>query len=166
MKQAVILAAGEGQRLRPFTVNRPKTMISIADKPILQFVIESLAQVGVRDIILVVGYRKEQVYDYIGSGEDYDVNITYITQAQQLGTAHALSLVKDKVGDEFLVLPGDNLIEPDTIADFSDMGPDAVLVKRVNNPERYGVVDARRTRKDRGKFYRLPGNVFIPLPHS
>jgi UDP-N-acetylglucosamine diphosphorylase/glucosamine-1-phosphate N-acetyltransferase len=141
MKQAVILAAGEGQRLRPFTVNRPKTMISIADKPILQFVIESLAQVGIRDIILVVGYRKEQVFDYMGSGEDFGVDITYVTQAQQLGTAHALSLVKDNVGDEFLVLPGDNLIEPDTIADFSDIEPDAVLVKRVGNPERYGVVD-------------------------
>jgi UDP-N-acetylglucosamine diphosphorylase/glucosamine-1-phosphate N-acetyltransferase len=141
MKQAVILAAGEGQRLRPFTVNRPKTMISIADKPILQFVIESLAQVGIRDIILVVGYRKEQVFDYIGSGEDFGVDITYVTQAQQLGTAHALSMVRDKVGDEFLVLPGDNLIEPDTIADFSDTKPDAVLVKRVSNPERYGVVD-------------------------
>jgi len=141
MKQAVILAAGEGQRLRPFTVNRPKTMISIADKPILQFVIESLAGGGIRDIILVVGYRKEQIFDYIGSGEQLGVKITYVTQAQQLGTAHALSLVKDIVADEFLVLPGDNLIEAHTIADFSGIKPDAVLVKRVNNPERYGVVD-------------------------
>lgn len=116
-------------------------MISIADKPILQFVIESLAQVGIRDIILVVGYRKEQIFDYIGSGENFGVDITYVTQAQQLGTAHALSVVRDNVGDEFLVLPGDNLIEPDTIADFSDIEPDAVLVKRVSNPERYGVVD-------------------------
>src|SRR4030042_264399 len=136
MKQAVILAAGEGQRLRPFTVNRPKTMITIADKPILQFVIESLAQNGIRDIILVVGYRKEQVYDYMGSGDEFGVNITYVTQAQQLGTAHALSLVRYAVGDEFLVLPGDNLIEAHTIADFSGIAPDAVLVKRVSNPER------------------------------
>ncbi|MBN1161676.1 MAG: NTP transferase domain-containing protein [Dehalococcoidales bacterium] len=140
MKQAVILAAGEGQRLRPFTVNRPKTMITIADKPILQFVIESLARNGIRDIVLVVGYRKEQVFDYIGSGEQLGVKITYVTQEQQLGTAHALSMVKDSVGDEFLVLPGDNLIEAHTISDFSDVEPDAVLVKRVDNPERYGVV--------------------------
>src|SRR4030043_392640 len=100
MKQAIIFAAGEGERLRPFTVNRPKTMISIADKPILQFVIESLALGGIRNIILVVGYRKEQVFDYMGSGEEFGVNITYVTQAQQLGTAHALSLVKDVDGDE------------------------------------------------------------------
>ena len=140
MKQAVILAAGEGQRLRPFTVTRPKAMISIADKPILQFIVEALALNGIRDIIFVVGYRKEQVYDYMGSGEQFGVDITYVTQETQLGTAHALSQVKEKVGDEFLVLSGDNLIEAHTIADFSGIEPEAVLVKRVNDPVRYGVV--------------------------
>lgn len=140
MKQAVILAAGEGQRLRPFTVTRPKAMISIADKPILQFIVEALAQNGIRNIIFVVGYRKEQVYDYMGSGEQFGVDITYVTQETQLGTAHALSQVKEKVGDEFLVLSGDNLIEAHTIADFSGIEPEAVLVKRVNDPVRYGVV--------------------------
>jgi UDP-N-acetylglucosamine diphosphorylase/glucosamine-1-phosphate N-acetyltransferase len=144
MKQAVILTAGEGQRLRPFTVTRPKAMISIADKPILQFIIESLAQNGIRDIILVVGYRKEQVYDYFGSGEQFGVKITYITQAQQLGTAHALMQVKAKVKDEFLVLPGDNLIEAPTIAEFVEVAPAAVLVKRVDDPTRYGVVNIEK----------------------
>jgi glucose-1-phosphate thymidylyltransferase len=141
MKQAVILAAGEGQRLRPFTVTRPKAMISIADKPILQFIIEALARNGIRDIVLVVGYRKEQVYDYFGSGEQFGVEIRYVTQAQQLGTAHALMQVKKLVKDEFLVLPGDNLIEAPTIADFTAIEPPAVLVKRVGDPTRYGVVN-------------------------
>jgi glucose-1-phosphate thymidylyltransferase len=144
MKQAVILAAGEGQRLRPFTVTRPKAMISIADKPILQFIVEALARNGIRNIIFVVGYRKEQVYDYMGSGEQFGVEITYVTQETQLGTAHALSQVKEKVGDEFLVLSGDNLIEAHTIADFSGIEPEAVLVKRVNDPIRYGVVNIDR----------------------
>jgi glucose-1-phosphate thymidylyltransferase len=144
MKQAVILAAGEGQRLKPFTVTRPKAMISIADKPILQFIIESLALNGIRDIILVVGYRKEQVFDYLGSGEQFGVNIAYVTQAQQLGTAHALMQVKDIVKGDFLVLPGDNLIEAPTIADFAEIAPAAVLVKRVNDPVRYGVVNIER----------------------
>ena len=58
MKQAIVLAAGEGQRLRPFTVTRPKSMLSIADKPILQYVVEALARNGIRDIVFVVGYRK------------------------------------------------------------------------------------------------------------
>jgi UDP-N-acetylglucosamine diphosphorylase/glucosamine-1-phosphate N-acetyltransferase len=141
MKQAVILAAGEGQRLRPFTVNRPKAMLSIADKPILQFIIESLALNGIRDIILVVGYRKEQVYDYLGSGERFGVKIVYVDQTSQLGTAHALMQVKDAVDEEFLVLSGDNLIEAPTIAGFVQIKPEALLVKRVSDPVRYGVVN-------------------------
>ena len=144
MKQAVILATGEGQRLRPFTVNRPKVMLSIADKPILQYVIEALAQNGIRDIVLVVGYRKEQVLDYMGSGEQFGVNLTYVTQAKQLGTAHALALVKEAIKDEFLALAGDNLIEADTIAQFAAVKPSALLVKRVDNPLRYGVVTLDR----------------------
>ncbi len=140
MKQAVILAAGEGQRLRPFTVNRPKVMLSIADKPILQYVVESLAQNGIRNIVLVVGYRKDQVFDYMGSGNQFGVNITYVTQGKQLGTAHALAQTKEVTENEFLVLPGDNLIQADTIAQFVTLEPEAMLVKRVDNPGGYGVV--------------------------
>jgi UDP-N-acetylglucosamine diphosphorylase/glucosamine-1-phosphate N-acetyltransferase len=141
MKQAVVLAAGEGQRLRPFTVTRPKAMLSIADKPILQYIVEALAQNGIRNIVFVVGYRKEQVYDYMGSGEQFGVNITYVTQESQLGTAHALSQVREVAEDEFLVLSGDNLIEAGTISDFVQVKPQAMLVKRVDNPVRYGVVN-------------------------
>ena len=140
MKQAVILAAGEGQRLRPFTVTKPKVMLSIAGKPILQYVVESLAQNGIRNIVLVVGYRRQQVFDYLGSGEQFGVDITYITEERQLGTAHALAQAKAVTENEFLVLPGDNLIEADTIGHFVAIKPEAVLVKRVDNPTRYGVV--------------------------
>jgi len=140
MQQAVILAAGEGQRLRPFTVTKPKVMLSIAGKPILQYVVESLAQNGIRNIVLIVGYKKEQVFDYMGSGKQFGVDITYITQGKQLGTAHALAQAKGVTENEFLVLPGDKLIEADTIAQFVRMKPEAVLVKRADNPARYGVV--------------------------
>jgi len=140
MKQAVILAAGEGQRLRPFTANKPKAMISIAGKPILHYVIESLARNGIRNIVLIVGYKREQVFDYMGSGEQFGIDITYVNQKKQLGTAHALAQAKDAVKDEFLVLPGDNLIEAGTIARFMTIKPEAMLVKRVDNPTRYGVV--------------------------
>lgn len=140
MKQAVVLAAGEGQRLRPFTVTKPKVMLSIADKPILQYVIEALAQNGIRDIVVVNGYRKEQILDFLGSGEQFGVKITFVTQAKQLGTAHALLQAKEVIDNEFLVLPGDNLIEVGTIAKFLAVPPDAVLVKRVENASRYGVV--------------------------
>lgn len=140
MKQAIILAAGEGQRLRPFTVGRPKTMLSIAGKPILQYVVESLAKNGIRNIVLVVGYRKEEVFDYFGSGDQFGVGITYVTQKKQLGTAHALAQAKEVAEDEFLALPGDNLIEAETIVPFITIKPGAVLVKRVDSPQRYGVV--------------------------
>ena len=144
MKQAVILAAGEGQRLRPFTVNRPKVMLSIAGKPILQYVVEALARIGIRDIVLLVGYHKEQIFDYMGSGEQLGVAITYVTQEKQLGTAHALAQARDAIKGDFLVLPGDNLIEGATIARFAAVRPEALLVKRVDNPARYGVVAVDR----------------------
>ncbi|HEX73531.1 MAG TPA: NTP transferase domain-containing protein [Dehalococcoidia bacterium] len=140
MRQAVILAAGEGQRLRPFTATKPKAMLNIAGKPILEYVIESLAQNGIRSIVLVVGYRKEQIFDYIGSGKQFGVDITYITQEKQLGSAHALTQAKGVTENEFLVLSGGNLIEPNTIAQFVGLKPEAVLAKRVNNPIRYGVL--------------------------
>ena len=141
MKQAVILAAGEGQRLRPFTVNKPKVMISIAGKPVLQYVVEALVKSGIHDIVIVVGYRREQIFDYLGTGEKFNANIVYITQEKQLGTAHALAQVRGVVEGEFLVLPGDNLIEFSTIASFVNVKPNTVLVKKIMNHARYGVVN-------------------------
>ena len=140
MKQAVVLAAGEGNRLRPFTVNKPKVMLFIADKPILQYIVESLAQNGIRDIVLVVGYKREQIFDYMGSGERFDVEVTYVTQERQIGTANALLQAKSAVDNEFLVLPGDKLIESDTISMFTSAKPEAMLVKKVENPIRSSVV--------------------------
>lgn len=139
MKQAVILAAGEGQRLRPFTVNRPKVMLTIAGKPILGYIIEALAANGIRSIVLVVGYRKDQIYDYIGSGEQFGVDITYRTQEKQLGTAHALMQAESALDEEFLVLGGDNLIDAGTIARFVNEKPEAMQVKRVEEARRYGI---------------------------
>ena len=140
MKQAVILAAGEGRRLRPFTVNKPKAMLSIAGKPTLQYIVESLAHNGIRDLVLVVGYRREHIFDYMGSGEQFDVEIKYINQKKQLGTADALFQAKMAVDDEFIVLPGDKLIEPDTIAQLKDAAPEAMLVKKIENPVRSSVI--------------------------
>jgi UDP-N-acetylglucosamine diphosphorylase/glucosamine-1-phosphate N-acetyltransferase len=140
MKQAVVLAAGEGQRLRPFTVTRPKVMLSIGGKPILQYVIEALAENGIRRIIVVVGYRKEQIFDHFGNGEQFGVEITYLTQDRQLGTAHALGVARDVVEEEFLVLGGDNLIDADTIAGFVNADPPAMLLKQASDARRYGVV--------------------------
>jgi len=139
MKQAIILAAGEGWRLRPFTVNRPKVMLPVAGKPILQYMVEALAQNGIRNIVMVVGYKREQIFDYMGSGEQLGVDITYVTQKKRLGTAHALAQAREVAQDEFLVLSGDKLIDATTITRFVTVKPESVLVKRIESPERFGV---------------------------
>ena len=114
--QAVVLAAGEGQRLRPFTANKPKVMIKVANKPILEFVIEALREVGILDVIIVVGYKKSRIIDYFENGSKWGVKIEYAIQHQQLGTAHALKQAEKYIKDDkFLVLAGDNIIDPETI---------------------------------------------------
>jgi UDP-N-acetylglucosamine diphosphorylase/glucosamine-1-phosphate N-acetyltransferase len=140
MKQAVILAAGPGQRLQPFTVNRPKCMLSIAGRPIIQYVLESLAANGIRDVILVVGYQKEQIFDFLGDGSRFGTEIRYINQLQALGTAHALDQARGATDSQFLVLYGNRLISPETLAPLMNLTPPAILTKKVDNPSRYGVV--------------------------
>ncbi|MFP4642390.1 MAG: bifunctional sugar-1-phosphate nucleotidylyltransferase/acetyltransferase [Dehalococcoidia bacterium] len=139
IKKAVILAAGEGQRLRPFTTLKPKPMIPVGGKPVLQHVIEALAQNGIIEIIIVVGYKKENIFDFFGGGENFGVDIEYVTQSQQLGTAHALAQARDKVKGEFLVLPGDNVIESRTISEILELHPPAILLKNQQDISKYGI---------------------------
>lgn len=143
VEQAVVLAAGEGQRLRPFTALRPKVMIPIANKPILEYVVEAIARVGLQRIVMVVGYRKEQVLDYFGSGERFGVHIDYVVQEQQLGTAHALWQARNRLEGRFLVLSGDNIISHRTIAEFVTSGQNSILVKQQQDVSQYGLVKAK-----------------------
>lgn len=140
--EAIVLAAGEGTRLRPFTLSQPKVMIPIANKPILEYVIESLSQCSISDITLVVGYKKEKVMNYFESGKKFGVNLTYVEQPQQLGTAHAIKLAENSISNNFLVLNGDNLISAQTIRDaIDDMSGDVTLLLTVKeNVKGYGVV--------------------------
>jgi glucose-1-phosphate thymidylyltransferase len=114
-------------------------MLNIAGKPIICHVLESLAANGIRDIIIVVGYRREQMFDYIGDGKQFGVEIKYIAQNKQLGTAHALAQAKGVTDTEFLVLAGDKLIDPDTISRIVNAKPTAMLVKPEHIPGHYGV---------------------------
>ena len=134
--QAIILAAGEGIRVRPLTRSRPKAMIPVANHPIIEYVIDALTKNGIQDIIVVVGYRKEQVTRFLnGLGVPIDV----VVQEKQLGTAHALQCAESKITGDFLVLPGDNYIDPQSIARIRDI-PNAILVKEHPNPSNFGVV--------------------------
>jgi UDP-N-acetylglucosamine diphosphorylase/glucosamine-1-phosphate N-acetyltransferase len=140
INKAVILAAGEGRRLKPFTLNKPKAMLSVAGKPIIEYVIESLVANGIRRIIIVVGYQKEQLYDYFGDGHQVGVEIQYVTQSRQLGSAHALAQAKNAVEGDFLVVSGNHLISAETIARILETEAPAMLVKKMETPSRYGVV--------------------------
>jgi hypothetical protein len=97
--KAVILAAGEGKRLRPFTETMPKVMLPVANKPVLEYVFDAVRKSGIDEIIVVVGYKKEVIMEYFK--EYKDVKITYVTQVKQLGTAHALLQAKKNIKDSF-----------------------------------------------------------------
>ena len=144
LKQAIVLAAGEGSRLRPFTLNRPKSMLYVAGRPIIEYVIEALAASGIRDIVLVTGYRKEQIFEHLGSGEALGVNIRYAIQAKQLSSAHALAQAKELAGDEFLVVPGDKYFRAGTIECMICQSPTAMLVKTMSDPSRGNIVAVAR----------------------
>ena len=116
--KAVILAAGEGLRCRPLTLTRSKVMLPVANKPILEYIIRALSKNNIKDIIIVVGYKKERIMDHFGNGINFGVNISYIDQDAQLGTAHAIKLAEPLVDEKFIVLNGDNLIDEETIYDL------------------------------------------------
>jgi UDP-N-acetylglucosamine diphosphorylase/glucosamine-1-phosphate N-acetyltransferase len=141
-KQAVVLAAGEGERLRPFTASKPKVMIKVANKPILQYVVEALERNGIRRIIFVVGYKKEKIMDYFENGKALGVEIDYVFQKHLLGTGDALKQAENKTDERFLVLSGDNVIGADTIADSGllDVDDNAILIKPHKDVSKYSVV--------------------------
>ncbi|MFW5946040.1 MAG: bifunctional sugar-1-phosphate nucleotidylyltransferase/acetyltransferase [Candidatus Natronoplasma sp.] len=146
--KAVILAAGEGTRLRPFTSTEPKVMIPVANKPILQYVVESVVDNGITDIVMVVGYKRQKIMSYFGSGDDFGANIDYVVQRNQPpsdGTAHALYQAKNKIDEDFILLPGDNVISQQTVSDLLENIEDyTILITRSETPSKYGVVTLKK----------------------
>ena len=137
--QAVILAAGEGTRLRPLTHGKPKAMLPVANRPVIAHVIDSLLANGIRDIVVVVGYRREYVQRFLNSLE---IPVRVVVQEKQLGTAHALRAAAPEITGDFLVLPGDNYIDAASIARIRGE-PCAMLVKEHPSPSNFGVVVVR-----------------------
>ena len=140
--KAVILAAGEGCRLKPFTLARPKVMIPVGNKPILEYVVNALQESGIIDIVMVVGYKREKIMDYFQDGHKWGVNIDYIEQSPQLGTAHALRQVSHLINDHFLAVNGDTILNSSDIKRVlrSHMGDAAILTTHVDSSLKYGVV--------------------------
>ncbi len=109
--KAVILCAGFGKRLKPYTDKIQKTMLRVHGKPFLEYIINGMTYAGFRDIILVVGYRKEQIMDYFKTGTKWNVKIEYIEQKELNGTGGALLLCEKFIPDNhFFLTWGDTLV--------------------------------------------------------
>ncbi len=139
--KAVILAAGEGSRMRPLTYRRPKVMLPIANKPILEHLLLEVSQAGIREFIFVVGYCDEQVRDYFGSGERWGVDIAYISQRKQMGTADAVRMVEDLIDGKFLVINGDVIVSREDIKGLAGNGGNTLSAIEVENTEGLGMVE-------------------------
>ena len=115
--KVVIMAGGEGIRLRPLTKNVPKPMLKVGNKPILHSIIENFKISGYRNFVICVNYKSKIIKNYFGDGKKFDVKIQYIHEKKKMGTAGALSLIKEKLKEPFFVINGDLL----TNLDFKKM---------------------------------------------
>lgn len=139
--KAIILAAGEGSRMRPLTYTRPKVMLPIAGKPILEHLLIEAAEAGISEFIFIVGYRDEQVRHYFGSGDRWGVNIGYSTQRRQLGTADALKMASGLLSGNFLVLNGDVITSRKDIACLANSSDNTMGIVEVDEARDLGVVE-------------------------
>ncbi|WP_306059257.1 sugar phosphate nucleotidyltransferase [Natronococcus wangiae] len=170
---AIVLAAGEGKRLRPLTKHRPKPMLPAATKPILEHVFDALIEAGVTDITVVVGYKRNRVQSHFGPTYR-NVPLRYVAQEKQLGSGHALLAAESAVDGPLLVVNGDQLVDEriveDVLAAHDATAATLGLVRR-SDVARYGGVlleDERVTeivenpRDERG--YRLNAGVYAFEP--
>ncbi len=119
--KAIILCAGLGKRLKPYTDKIQKTMLQVHGKPFLEYIINGIRYTGFRDIILVVGYRKEQIIDYFKTGKKWNVEIEYIEQTVLNGTGGALLLCEKSITDDhFFLTWGDTLVPYDIYKNVCD----------------------------------------------
>ncbi|APW98200.1 UTP--glucose-1-phosphate uridylyltransferase [Halobiforma lacisalsi AJ5] len=144
--QAVVLAAGKGTRLRPLTDDKPKGMVEVDGKPILTHCFQQVVDLGAEELVVVVGYEKEQIIEHYGD-EFRGVPITYTHQREQKGLAHALLTVEDHIDEEFVLMLGDNIFQAnleDVVNRQREQRADAAfLVEEVpwEEASRYGVCD-------------------------
>jgi bifunctional UDP-N-acetylglucosamine pyrophosphorylase/glucosamine-1-phosphate N-acetyltransferase len=137
--KAVILAAGEGKRMHPLTFTRPKVMLPIANKPILEWNLINAIDAGIKEFIFVVCYKSEMVRDYFGDGKKWNVKIEYVNQGSPKGTAHAIGIVENFV-DNFIVLCGDTIFGKEDINNIVKKQNSIGLLK-LENVEEYGIVE-------------------------
>ena len=153
--KGLILSGGKGTRLRPLTYTSAKQLVPIANKPVLFYGIEAIADAGIRDIGIVVGDTQAEIRAAVGDGSRWGVRITYIEQDAPRGLAHAVKISRDFIGtDPFVMYLGDNLLNKgitEFVKEFDEQRPAAqILLARVPDPQMFGVAELRD-----GKVVRL-----------
>ena len=145
--KAFILAAGEGTRLRPLTSNIPKPLLTLAGKPYLTHLMESLRSAGVKDITILVGWKANRIKEHYGDGSSLGLNINFLEQKERLGTANAIGIAEGHIDEEFVCLNGDVLVSRQDIKAAVDRyrrDRKAIIgAVRVQDPSRFGVIEER-----------------------
>lgn len=127
--------------MRPLTYTRPKVMLPVANRPILEHLLIQAREAGLSEFILIVGYHDEQVRDYFSHGERWKVSIEYCAQRRQLGTADAVRMVEGLVSQNFLVINGDIIVGHEDIKQVAGKDNTTISVIEVGNTEGLGVVE-------------------------
>jgi glucose-1-phosphate thymidylyltransferase len=176
--KALILAGGAGTRLRPITHTRAKQLVPVANKPILFYGLEAIADAGIKEVGIIVGDTAEEVQAAVGDGSAWGVTVTYLPQAAPLGLAHCVLIARDFLGDEdFVMYLGDNLLKQSlrqfverfeeerlrarrpTLDGADTVAPVAqILLKRVPDPQRFGVAELAPD----GRIIRLVEKPAVP----
>ena len=145
--KGVVLAGGAGTRLRPITFSMSKQLVPVANKPILFYGLEDIAEAGIKEVGIIISPETgDEVRAAVGDGSDLGIEPTFIVQDQPLGLAHALQTALPFVGDdEVLMYLGDNLVKggvADVVADFEKDRPNCqILLQPVDNPQAFGVAE-------------------------
>ena len=135
----VILAAGKGTRMLPFSERLPKPILPIGGKPLLLHQIEALAELGIRDILVVIGHLGYEIVRELGDGSDHDVRIQYVEQEETLGIAHALGQLERHVDRPFFLLLGDIFFETEDLGD---------MVRRLGKGDRDGAAGVLAVKRE------------------
>ena len=143
--KAVLLAAGKGTRLYPHTVNRPKPLLMVGGRPLLEWMLMRVKEAGVTEILIVTNYLEEQIWEYFDDGKKHGVHITYKHQEEMRGTANAFQVAEEWVGDDqFLGLYGDHYLSQETLKRLVKAhrpNETTVAALHLNDPSQYGVLD-------------------------
>ena len=146
-KAALVLAAGDGTRMRPLTARLPKPLLPVAGKPLLGWTLEALTQAGVDRVVILVGYRMQEVQDHLRSITPGDLELEFLIQSQRLGTGHAVLQARDSFDAPFFCVNGDVLVDAATLRDLAQdtsRGACGMAVKAMEEARNYGLVESRK----------------------